>query len=190
MSSLCTHCNLFVFKNAPAIKTTTTDHKKSYFGAHAKEPSLRLLGSSGGIFPLLARHVLQQGGVVYAPALWKTAASPIKELTKIADLTQITRTKYVQSDLSNIWAPIRSFLHEGVCSLLWHALSDRRLTILPWNSLQQSFYCRSGMLWRPFPWDMAALYYLLHKNTTPGHICSIFVINAIRTMPYCQNSVY
>ena len=110
--SLCTHCNLCIQK-CPCHKTTTTDHKNLYFGAHAKEPSLRLLGSSGGIFPLLARHVLQQGGVVYGACLMEDGSIAHKGIDKVEDLEQITRTKYVQSDLSNIWEPIRSFLHEG-----------------------------------------------------------------------------
>ena len=42
---------------------------RTCWGARAKEPETRLLGSSGGIFPLLADQVIQEGGVVFGAVL-------------------------------------------------------------------------------------------------------------------------
>lgn len=110
--SLCNHCNLCIQK-CPCQKVPSADNKNIYLGAHAKELSIRLLGSSGGVFPLLARYVLQQGGVVYGACLMKDGSIAHKEIDKIDDLDQITKTKYVQSNLSDIWEPVRSSLKEG-----------------------------------------------------------------------------
>ena len=44
---------------------------RSYWGARAKEPEVRLLGSSGGIFPLLADRIIREGGVVFGAVLQK-----------------------------------------------------------------------------------------------------------------------
>lgn len=110
--SLCSHCNLCV-QECPCQKLSSADNKNLYFGAHAKEPSIRLRGSSGGVFPLLASHVLQQGGVVFGACLMNDGSIAHKGIDKIEDLDQITKTKYVQSNLSNIWKPVRFLLNEG-----------------------------------------------------------------------------
>lgn len=180
--SLCTHCNLCIQK-CPCHKTTTTDHKNHYFGAHAKEPSLRLLGSSGGIFPLLARHVLQQGGVVYGACLMEDGSIAHKGIDKVEDLEQITRTKYVQSDLSDIWEPIRSFLHEGrmvlFCGTPCQTEGLRFYLGTAYSNLLLVDLVCYGV---PSPGYGSVILPFFIKNMTPGHICSIFVINAIRTM--------
>lgn len=110
--SLCSHCSLCVQK-CPCLKTASIVNHNLYFGAHAKEPSIRSLGSSGGIFPLLAIHVLQQGGIVFGACLMEDGSVAHNGIERIEDLDKITKTKYVQSNLSNVWETVQTSLAEG-----------------------------------------------------------------------------
>lgn len=84
-----------------------------YFGARAKEEAVRASGSSGGIFPLLARHVLRGGGVVFGASLQEDGAVRHIGVETIEGLPKITKTKYVQSDLSQVWRETEPMLREG-----------------------------------------------------------------------------
>ncbi len=110
--SLCSHCQQCILK-CPVKNSSPANTHSTFFGAHAKDKRIRLMGSSGGIFPLLAISVLQKQGIVFGAALTKDGQVLHKGIDKISDLEQITRTKYVQSNLSGIWEKINISLKEG-----------------------------------------------------------------------------
>lgn len=110
--SLCNQCALCSQK-CPILKPTSGDNDHSCFGARAKEADTRLLGSSGGIFPLLARHVLHNGGIVFGASLLENGTVAHISISHPKELTQITKTKYVQSSLSGIWKNIQTLLDDG-----------------------------------------------------------------------------
>ena len=45
------------------------DTERIYLGAQAKDGNIRYGSSSGGVFPILAKHVIQKGGVVFGAVL-------------------------------------------------------------------------------------------------------------------------
>ncbi len=110
--SLCNQCALCT-KTCPVLNHTPANSGNACFGAHAKEDDIRLLGSSGGIFPLLALHVLQDGGAVFGAALSQDGSVTHMGINHPDQLTKITKTKYVQSTLSGVWENMRDLLEKG-----------------------------------------------------------------------------
>lgn len=109
---LCTNCSLCE-KVCPISTPECFSGENTYYGAKAKDDKTRLLGSSGGIFPLLAESVISDGGVVFAAALGKDAAVRHVGISRTQDIPLVTRTKYVQSDLSQVYAEIKPLLRQG-----------------------------------------------------------------------------
>lgn len=84
-----------------------------YFGARAKEETLRLASSSGGVFPLLARYVFARGGVVYGAAYDRDMAVVHREARDEEELEGLKRTKYVQSRLDGVYRRVEAHLRQG-----------------------------------------------------------------------------
>lgn len=83
------------------------------FGAQAEAEKLCAMGSSGGVFLLLASHILAQGGAVFGAALLEDGSVRHICVRRQAELERISRTKYVQSDLSQVWDQLRPLLNKG-----------------------------------------------------------------------------
>lgn len=85
--------------------------------ARAKDVELRAKSSSGGVFGVIARHVLRCGGVVFGAA-WKDGLSVAHVgIDSEGDLPRLLTTKYVQSDVRNTFVDCR------------HALESNRLVL-------------------------------------------------------------
>lgn len=109
---LCTNCGLCAHI-CPIAQEPFTASEKACFGARAKEDEVRQMGSSGGIFPLLARNVLRAGGTVWGAAFSNIGTVRHVEITEETDVVKIFRTKYVQSDMSLVWEKIRTSVRQG-----------------------------------------------------------------------------
>lgn len=81
--------------------------------AYAKEESVRLLSSSGGIFTVLAESVLDDGGVVVGVA--QTASTRFGHIVvdNKADLEKLRGSKYVQADVGLVYCEVRNLLKAG-----------------------------------------------------------------------------
>lgn len=110
--SICTACGLCE-QVCSAAERTKLPEASACFGARAKEDRFRMLGTSGGIFPLLAAQVLLRGGSVWGAAFGEDGVLRHIEIFKKADIAKISRTKYVQSDLSQVWTRIQTAAAEG-----------------------------------------------------------------------------
>ena len=108
----CTACGLCDRACPIAEETAVRPNERTFFGAKAKEKDMRLQGSSGGIFPLLATHVLQAGGSVWGASLMEDGRVCHIEIRREADISQLSRTKYVQSDISQVWKRIQLLARE------------------------------------------------------------------------------
>ena len=81
--------------------------------AYAKDESVRLQSSSGGIFTVLAERVLDDGGVVVGVA--QTAPTRFGHIVveNKADLAKLRGSKYVQADVGLVYREVRSLLKAG-----------------------------------------------------------------------------
>ena len=83
------------------------------YAAYAKNISERNLGSSGGIYPLLARKYVERGAVVYASVYDKYSVK-FKRISNLDSLSKTFTSKYVQSDSSGIFEQVKKDLSEGL----------------------------------------------------------------------------
>lgn len=81
--------------------------------AYAKDESVRLQSSSGGIFTVLAERVLDDGGVVVGVA--QTAPTRFGHIVvdNKADLAKLRGSKYVQADVGLVYREVRNLLKAG-----------------------------------------------------------------------------
>lgn len=110
--ALCTDCGACK-RVCPLTQEPARPSERVCFGAGAAAAEVRRLGSSGGIFPLLAARVLQDGGSVWGAALLEDGAVQHMEIRDEADIGRISRTKYVQSDMGPVWEQIRRPAERG-----------------------------------------------------------------------------
>ena len=77
------------------------------------EPKVRDSSSSGGVFSVLAEHILQQGGVVFGAALDEKLCLRHVSVQTIGNLEALRGSKYVQSDIGDAYREAECFLREG-----------------------------------------------------------------------------
>ena len=81
--------------------------------AFAKDESIRLESSSGGIFSILAEKILDEGGIVAGVAqITPTKFSHII-IDKKNELDKLRGTKYIQADTGFVYREIRTHLKSG-----------------------------------------------------------------------------
>lgn len=83
------------------------------YSAYAKSPSQRAGGSSGGIFGVIAEQVLKEGGTVFG-AVFDAATQKVMHTSSVTtSLSQMKRSKYVQSDTKNTFSETKRLLKAG-----------------------------------------------------------------------------
>ena len=113
--SLCVDCGKCIrvckFKDAVWEKSL-----KETYAAYAKDTDL-IQSASGGVFASLAQSVLAQGGVVYGCAMLYTEGKMTPRhlcVTEQKDLIKIKGSKYVQSELGDVYVEIKKKLQKDV----------------------------------------------------------------------------
>ena len=81
-----------------------------YVQAHDK---VRNMTSSGGVFYLFAKNVIEQGGIVFGASFDKKKKCVIHSDTDHINLSEILRSKYVQSYLGVTYTTVRYWLDKG-----------------------------------------------------------------------------
>lgn len=108
----CLHCHL-CDRTCPAINLRKQDEVVSCCGAVAQDRKELARSSSGGVFGMLARNVLEQGGVVVGAAFDNDLTVRHILIDSIGDLPRLQSSKYVQSSIDSwIYVAIRQALDE------------------------------------------------------------------------------
>jgi len=99
--------------NKPVENPNVADVSPKTVAAYAKDESVRLQSSSGGIFTVLAERVLDDGGVVVGVA--QTAPTRFGHIVvdNKADLAKLRGSKYVQADVGLVYREVRNLLKAG-----------------------------------------------------------------------------
>lgn len=99
--------------NKPVDNPSVANASPKTVAAYAKDESVRLQSSSGGIFTVLAERVLNDGGVVVGVA--QTAPTRFGHIVveNKADLAKLRGSKYVQADVGLVYREVRSLLKAG-----------------------------------------------------------------------------
>lgn len=109
----CVDCDL-CSKVCPILNVPQTGEAlPEAWAAYAKDASLRQVSSSGGIFSLLANHVLDLGGVVFGAALDADLSVHHIMVSSREELEQLRGSKYVQSRMENTYREVQTQLEAG-----------------------------------------------------------------------------
>lgn len=73
---------------------------------------LRAGSSSGGVFPVLARYIIQKGGIVCGAAFDDNWSVSHILIDKIEDIHKLQKSKYVQSDTQKVFTDIKFILEK------------------------------------------------------------------------------
>jgi ABC-type polysaccharide/polyol phosphate transport system ATPase subunit/coenzyme F420-reducing hydrogenase beta subunit len=108
----CTKCIKCV-QNCPALQYKFDNAAKSKCYAVWARDDIRAVSSSGGMFTLLANHVLEKGGFVCG-AVWADDYRSVYHtiISDKKDLPKLRLSKYVQSDMGTVYKDIEKLLGE------------------------------------------------------------------------------
>ena len=116
------------------------------FAAYAKNDTVRMDSSSGGIFSILAEKIIDDGGVVIGVAqLEETRFSHIIIKNK-SELPKLRKSKYIQADVGAIYRDVKKILA-----------------------------CGQKVLFSGTPCQVAALYSVLH-NTNSSNLFTVDIV--------------
>lgn len=109
----CGACERICPWNKEVLNPNKSSKNPQTLAAFAKDESIRLQSSSGGIFSILAERILENGGVVIGVAqITPTHFGHIVVENK-EDLEKLRGSKYVQADANFIYKEVRSLLKSG-----------------------------------------------------------------------------
>lgn len=91
--------------------------EKDAYAAYAKDNEEHASSSSGGIFAVLARYFLRNGGYVCGAAFDKNVVLKHVLTNKEEDLQRVKGTKYVQSKIGDVYSKIKDLLEKGIMVL-------------------------------------------------------------------------
>ncbi len=84
-------------------------NQKAYIFQNKKE-NIRKDSTSGGFFSSIGEYVIKKNGVVYGASYDKNFVVRHTKAEKLEDLKKFRKSKYVQSDLSEVFKEIKCFL--------------------------------------------------------------------------------
>ena len=94
----------------------TNDYCTKAYAAYSKNESILNSTASGGVFTTIAKDFVEKGGIVFGCSLEKEnnefVAKHIK-ITETCNLEKIKGSKYIQSDISNLFNEIKNELHSN-----------------------------------------------------------------------------
>lgn len=111
--SICVHCGLCE-RACPSLNPQAPREPLAVYAAKAKDDDLRKESSSGGIFSLLARQIISDGGIVYGAAISGRDLSVVHcSAENEEELSWLRGSKYVQSDVGDTYGCVRNQLDAG-----------------------------------------------------------------------------
>lgn len=112
-ASKCTDCGL-CDRVCPVMHpdSTLNAHGQSY-AAQNQNADILKKSSSGGIFYVIAKHVLDNDGVVYGVGLNNECVAKNRRIESIEEIYPLMGSKYVQSDTNSTFPQVRNDLREG-----------------------------------------------------------------------------
>lgn len=105
----CSKCVKVCPVSLPAVKKQPVQ----VIAASAKDEAVLAVSSSGGVFSLLAGKVISHSGVVYGAGFDHKFDVVHKPVDKKEDISLLTGSKYVQSDIGSAYKSVKADLKSG-----------------------------------------------------------------------------
>lgn len=102
----CINCGLCK-KNCPVLNTSENKSLNQCYVAYSNDEDAKKTSSSGGIFDLVAKNILKEHGIVVGAAFNDKMELKHAAIEKIEDLEKLKGSKYLQSELDNIFSYIK-----------------------------------------------------------------------------------
>ena len=189
----------------PLGRERAGDGGRVCFGARAKEEAVRLGGSSGGVFSVLAEYVFRRRGAVFGAAFNESMEVVHREARSMAELEALRQTKYVQSRLDGVYRRIEALLREGTwvlfCGTPCQAYGLKRFLGRDWPRLIVADLVCYGVpspgLWRDYTaalerrrGPLTAFSFRDKRNRDHGHTCAYTAggkeyAESLGSNPYC-----
>lgn len=109
---LCVNCGL-CRKVCPELSGALTNNISICYIAKAKDAGVQNMSTSGGIFSILAEHILKNGGTVYGCAWNEKLLTHHIRIDNIDSIQKLRQSKYVQSDTEQTFIQVKQDLSEG-----------------------------------------------------------------------------
>lgn len=109
--SLCVDCKKCVAV-CPILKTYSGSSLGKAYACINKDEDIRMQSSSGGIFTLLAEHIIDRGGVVFGAAFDERFNVVHTEIKDKSELYRLRGSKYVQSTIGKSYQKVKKYLEE------------------------------------------------------------------------------
>lgn len=109
----CINCNLCE-KCCPSLNSKKIEHNPVAYAVMNNNDEIRLKSSSGGIFYLLAKHIITKNGIVFG-VVYNKDFSAVNHIAieNVQDITKMMTSKYLQSNINNTYRECKKFLNEG-----------------------------------------------------------------------------
>lgn len=114
--SICISCSV-CSKNCPALNPRLNNAATEATAAYATESQAKQAGSSGGIFGLIAKAVINNGGKVWGAAFDGNLSLKHSCATTVEELKPLMRSKYIQSDTDGCFSQIKKDIINGIPTL-------------------------------------------------------------------------
>lgn len=108
----CIECGACL-KVCPEIIQPTFNSVRKAHAAIVDNDELLRTSTSGGVFGMLATYIISVGGTVYGCAWNENLVAQQKRIESIDELSQIQKSKYVQSDTNTSFLEVRKDLQQG-----------------------------------------------------------------------------
>lgn len=105
-------CPVVVKRNSRELKTQSTISPKC-FAVRSVNDETRFASTSGGFFTEIATEILDKGGKVYGVGYSDGMDVLHMHIDNTADLKILQKSKYVQSDMRNVYADIKKDIESG-----------------------------------------------------------------------------
>lgn len=102
----CVNCGLCK-KTCPVLNTSENKSLNQCYVAYSNDEDVKKTSSSGGIFDLIAKNILKDHGIVVGAAFNDKMELKHTAIEKIEDLEKLKGSKYLQSELDNIFSYIK-----------------------------------------------------------------------------------
>ena len=109
---LCINCGLCK-RTCPVLNSSSNVSLNKTYVAFSKNKTNKEKSSSGGIFPLIANTVLNDNGIVIGASFDEYNNLKHIAITKVEDLDKLKGSKYLQSDLDNIFSYIKQNINDN-----------------------------------------------------------------------------
>jgi len=111
--SLCINCGLCE-KTCPLNnKPLTNNIKTTGYVSYSKDEQNRISSSSGGLFSVIANEVIKNDGIVYGAAFDNAFKVSHLEVKTKQELEKLRGSKYVQSNLGDVFSNVKRNLEKG-----------------------------------------------------------------------------